>query len=208
MKNPWKDIALSDYENHMRLGSVMQLQVLNQLMKGQFGAYPVSSAIVLGVAGGNGLEHVENSGLKKVYGVDVNPAYLAEASRRHAYLGDRLECLCIDLLSEAEKLPNAGLLIANLLIEYIGYECFQSAVRQADPAFVSCVIQINLGDGWVSDSPYLHVFDGLEAVHHQMEEQALAQAMSAIGYLPIKTLGHPLPGGKKLVQMDFEKQPL
>ena len=30
MSNPWKDISLSDYENHMSLDSVMQLQSMNQ----------------------------------------------------------------------------------------------------------------------------------------------------------------------------------
>jgi hypothetical protein len=60
-------------------------------------------------------------------------------------------------------------------------------------------------DSWVSDSPYLHVFDGLEQVHHQMEEQSLQKAMFKIDYHTIKTLERMLPNGKKLVQIDFEK---
>ena len=35
MNNPWKDINISDYENHMALDSVQQLQAMNQMMKGQ-----------------------------------------------------------------------------------------------------------------------------------------------------------------------------
>ena len=97
------------------------------------------------------------------------------------------------------------MVIANLLIEYIGYERFQNAVRQVCPKYVSCIIQINMEGSWVSDSPYLHVFDGLEQVHHQMEEQALGKAMSEIDYHEIRTLEHMLPNGKKLVQMDFER---
>lgn len=97
------------------------------------------------------------------------------------------------------------MVIANLLIEYIGYECFQKAIQQVNPKIVSCIIQINLEEGWVSDSPYLHVFDGLEQVHHQMEEEALKQAMIDIGYHAMKTLEHFLPNGKKLVQIDFER---
>lgn len=58
MKNPWEEISLADYENHMQLDSVMQLQGLNQMMKGQFEAYPVSDVMILGIAGGNGLEHI------------------------------------------------------------------------------------------------------------------------------------------------------
>ena len=52
------------------------------------------------------------------------------------------------------------MVIANLLIEYIGYDCFQKAIVQTSPKYVSCIIQINMEDSWVSDSPYLHAFDG------------------------------------------------
>ncbi len=52
---------------------------------------------------------------------------------------------------------------------------------------------------------HLHVFDGLEQVHHQMEEQALEKAMLEIDYHAIRTLAYMLPNGKKLVQIDFEK---
>lgn len=204
MANPWEEIPLDDYENHMKLGSVMQLQAMNEMMKGQFDAYPASSVMIFGIAGGNGLEHVSKEKFTRIYGVDVNPAYLKEAAGRYPDLAGTLECLCVNLLEKADTLPNADLVIANLLIEYIGYECFQKAVQHVKPNFVSCIIQINTDAAWVSDSPYLHVFDGLEQVHHQMEERALKQAMLAIGYHTIKTLEHPLPNGKKLVQLDFK----
>ena len=67
--NPWKDILLSDYENHMSLESVQQLQVLNKLMKQQFYTYDIDSIMILGVAGGNGLEHIDPKKIEKVYGV-------------------------------------------------------------------------------------------------------------------------------------------
>ena len=53
MNNPWKEIDLADYENHMKLDTVMQLQTMNFMMKKQFGDYPVSTAMVLGIACGN-----------------------------------------------------------------------------------------------------------------------------------------------------------
>lgn len=84
-------------------------------------------------------------------------------------------CLCVDLMEEADRQPTAELVIANLLIEYIGYACFQKTIRQVEP------------------------------VHHQIEEAALEEAMMEIGYHTIKRLEHPLPNGKKLVQMDFQK---
>lgn len=87
----------------------------------------------------------------------------------------------------------------------IGYECFKKAVKQVNPKYVSCVIQINMEGNWVSDSPYLHVFDALEQIYHQIEEKALEKAMLEIGYHMIKTLEHALPNGKKPVQIDFKK---
>lgn len=72
MNNPWEGISLDDYENHMKLDSVMQLQAMNKMMKGQFDDYPISSVMILGIAGGNGLEHIQTEKFKKVYGIDVN----------------------------------------------------------------------------------------------------------------------------------------
>ena len=72
-------------------------------------------------------------------------------------------------------------------------------IRQANPRYVSSIIQINTEENWVSESPYLHVFDGLEQVHHPMEEHALEQSMLEIYNHPIKILERMLPNGKKLV---------
>lgn len=161
--------------------------------------------MILGIAGGNGLEHIKKDRFDKIYGIDINSFYLQTVVQRYSELNSLLECLCIDLLNETDKLPKVDMVIANLLIEYIGYDCFQKAIVQTSPKYVSCIIQINMEDSWVSDSPYLHAFDGLEQVHHQMEEQSLQKAMFKIDYHTIKTLERILPNGKKLVQIDFEK---
>ena len=205
MNNPWKDINLSDYESHMALDSVQQLQAMNQMMQGQLNKYDIQSVMILGIAGGNGLEHVDVEKITKVYGVDINAEYLATTKERYKKLSGILGCLCVDLSSETEKLPQANLLIANLLIEYIGYECFQKAVKIVNPKYVSCIIQINTDKSFVSDSPYLHAFDGLECVHHQMEEKELKKTMETIGYQLIEDSEYPLPNGKRLVQLDFCK---
>lgn len=204
--NPWEEISLSDYENHMSLDSVKQLQAMNVMMKKQFEAYPVDTAMVFGIAGGNGLEHVNQEKYKKVYGIDINEEYLAAVKERYSDMKDILECRIVDLLGSIVALPKAELVIANLFIEYVGYEAFTKAILKSEAKYVSCIIQINLDEStWVSDSPYLHSFDGLDEVHHQMEEKALMQAMEGIGYEHIKTEECSLPNGKKLVMLDFER---
>ena len=114
MKNPWEEIELDDYENHMKLDSVKQLQTLNSMMKAQFDEYPVTTAMVLGVAGGNGLEHVDCGKYDTVYGVDINENYLEAVAARFAGMTDSgvIKLLKVDLVSEPEKLPQAELLIA------------------------------------------------------------------------------------------------
>lgn len=203
--NPWEELPLSDYENHMKSDPVMQLQAMNQMMQGQFHAYPVHSAMILGVAGGNGLEHIDASKFQKVYGVDINRTYLRTVQERYPNISHILECIPLNLLEDTHQLPKAELLIANLLIEYIGYDCFQKAVEQVQPQYVSCVIQINTDDAWVSASPYIHAFDSLDSVHHQIEEASLVHILKRIGYQLIKRLEHPLPNGKKFVQLDFAR---
>ncbi len=201
--NPWEKIDLNDYESHMSMDSVYQLQVLNEMMKDQFHTYDTKTTMILGIAGGNGLEYVGH--MDKVYGVDVNPQYLLKCRERYTQLKEVLETICVDLLCDNLQLPNAELLVANLLIEYIGYECFQKVVGLVNPQIISCAIQINTDDSFVSDSPYLHVFDCLDEVHHQMEEQELINSMHEIGYKKRQVIERELPNGKKLVRLDFSR---
>ena len=191
----------------MSLDSVRQLQAMNSIMQEQLCAYPAETVMVLGIAGGNGLEHVHPKTFRKAYGMDINADYLRAVSERYTELSSVLECLHIDLVNEAEKLPQTQLLIANLLIEYIGYGTFQRAVLQTAPEYVSCVIQINTDeDQWVSESTYLHAFDRLDEVHHQMEDKALTAAMNDIGYSLILKETYPLPNGKALMRVDYKRK--
>lgn len=203
MGNPWEEIDLNDYENHMSLDSVFQLQTLNEMMKEQFYTHPVKSVMILGIAGGNGLEHIDKQIFEAVYGVDINEAYLTACKNRYPKLQGILDTICADLTQETVQLPYADLLVANLFIEYISYECFQKAVAQIKPKFVSCIIQVNTDASFVSDSPYLHVFDKLDEVHHQVEEKELVNALGEIGYHKKLQLEKELPNGKKLVRIDF-----
>lgn len=42
----------------------------------QVAVYSVSSIMILGIAGGNGLEHIQKDKFEKIYGVDINSSYL------------------------------------------------------------------------------------------------------------------------------------
>jgi hypothetical protein len=205
MRNPWEEIDLHDYENHMSLDNVRQLQAMNQMMKEQFSFYDAESIMILGIAGGNGLEHIDQRKIRCVYGVDINQEYLNECTKRYPELEHVFRPLCVDLSDLSLQLPCADLLVANLLIEYIGYGCFQNAVKTANPKYVSCIIQINTDSSFVSASPYLHIFDRLDEIHHQVQAEKLVHSMLEIGYVSGLTSEKGLPNGKKLARLDFVK---
>lgn len=205
MTNPWEQIALSDYESHMSLDTVGQLQAMDAMMAEQLRA-EAETVLIFGVAGGNGLRHVKLSRTKTVYGVDINPDYLAACKARYPLLDGVLVPVLADVRDPACVLPKAELAIANLFVEYVGCEAFSAAVAKVRPRRVSVGIQCDEGEGFVSDSPYLHVFDGLSAVHVQLEEPLLTAAMERVGYTRSGARTYPLPNGKALLQLDYKNR--
>lgn len=203
MNNPWENISLEDYENHMSLDSVMQLQAMNEIMDDQFHRYDVDKVMMFGIAGGNGLNRIGANEFEKVYGVDINGDYLDECVKRYTELKNVFVPIKCDIADFDVSLPKADIVVANLFIEYVGYECFCNAVKNVEPDYVSCAVQINTDEGFVSDSPYLHAFDGLEKVHHSIDGEGLISSLKSIGYRHIYSEEKPLPNGKKLLRLDF-----
>lgn len=138
-----------------------------------------------------------------MYGVDINSAYLAACERRYPQLKGILKTICADLQGSVQPLPEADLVVADLLIEYIGYGCFCRVLSQVNPRYVSCVIQVNTDETFVSDSPYLPVFENLTQVHRQITEEGLIKGMKEAGYRSTGREARALPNGKQLVRLDF-----
>ena len=207
MKNPWEDIQLDDYENHMNLSPVSQLPVLNRIISSQLNDYDTNSVCIFWIAGGNWLEHVDTNKYHKVYAIDINENFLEITKKRFEdKFNGILECIKADLTKDFDKLPNAELVIANLLIEYIWYDSFQKAIQKANPIIVSCVIQVNTNDGsFISDSPYIKAFDKLDEVHHKINKETLINKMKDIDYNFLKDERFDLPNWKKFIRLDFEK---
>lgn len=206
-RNPWEDLLLEDYENHMRLENIRQLQTLNNIIKEQLYRYDVRTVIILGIAGGNGLEHVDTSRLDAVYGIDINQDYLDACRIRFSGLGDALILKKMDLTNEGIVLPEADLLIADLIIEYIGIDPFVNGLRKSRPAFVSCVIQKNYDAAFVSDSQYTQAFSAISEIHQDVDEEKLVGSMKASSYELIYNDEVFLPNSKSLVCLDFKLVP-
>lgn len=207
MKNLWNDVKLEIYEAHMSLADVAQLQMLNQIMKEQLQAYPEAESIaVIGVAGGNGLEHCGKR-FKRVYGIDVNPEYLKVCAQRfQQVMGERLRLIESDISEPGSILPKVDLLVANLLIEYVGIKlfCAKSAASQA--VNVSCVIQgIKSEQSFVSESPYQAKLQGISELHRDVDEMEFIAEMNQCGYCLAYRETYVLPNGKQFIRLDFKR---
>lgn len=203
MNNPWRDIPLEVYEGHMKLESIAQLQALNEIMSEQIASCRGETIMILGIAGGNGLEYIERSNCNKVYGVDINREYLDECVTRYGDIGGRFDPICVDLMEDGDKLPIADSVIANLLIEYIGYDKFITVLERVKPQYVSCVIQINPSKAFVSDSPYMEQLNALQTVHHQMSEKELEDRMKQARYTYLYGKDTKMANGKILRRIDY-----
>ena len=203
-KNPWEKVELSDYENHMSQSDVYQLQTLDTIMKSQFSAYPVTSVAILGVAGGNGLGNlVDIPTITDIYGIDINASYLAASASRHPKLGGRYATVLADVRDENSRLPHVDLVVANLFIEYVGCTNFGNAIVRINPSYVSCVIQIDPADSFVSDSPYTARLEILDSVHASVDPSELRETMRKLGYTEGDITSTTLPNGKIFLRLDF-----
>ncbi|MEO3944711.1 class I SAM-dependent methyltransferase [Gorillibacterium sp. CAU 1737] len=203
MSHAWEQVDLTLYEEHMNLASVQQLQTLHAIMKDQLGRYPVHSGAIWGVAGGNGLDHAAQSPLAVVYGIDINREYLQACRERYSALGDRLVLLQRNLAEPDCELPHAELVIANLVIEYLGLDAFCRLISRLRPDYLSSVVQENEETEFVSLSPYQDAFEGISALHEEIKPDCLILELERIGYRCLYREEFPLPNGKRFIRCDF-----
>lgn len=203
--HPWEGIDLAIYENHMSDAAVGQLQLLHQITGEQLTAYPSRSVGILGVAGGNGLDLIDPATTYAIFGYDINGQYLQACADRHKPThGPRLHLVQASIDRTLNIAP-VGLLIANLIIEYVGVEEFAAfaAANIHSIGTLSCVTQLNDATGFVSPTRYAAAFDGLEAISADIDPPALVTAMGEAGFAHVLSLGYPLQNGKTLVRQDF-----
>jgi hypothetical protein len=120
--NPWLQIPLEDYEKHMSHELVGQSALLNTLTKKYLDLINPECVIFLGIAGGNGLEHIDISITQQVYGIDINQDYLHAALKRYNHKIPSLQLLNMDITRNTETICSADFIWAALVLEYTGVE--------------------------------------------------------------------------------------
>ncbi len=140
MSNPWLGVPLSDYEGHMNSPEVQQLSALADLFAEAVGQCRPASIAILGIAGGNGLDHIDGSVTKRVVGLDLNPDYLDAARARYPSLPG-LELHCIDLAGSIGNIRPVQLVHAALVFEHAGADrCLDNALALVEPGGTLAVV--------------------------------------------------------------------
>jgi len=206
MNNPWKEIPLEDYESHMLHSTVGQLALLNTLTKKYLDNIKPAIAVFLGVAGGNGLEHIDNGITKQVVGIDINQHYLDATLERYGNSIDGLQLLNIDITKNTGAIASTSFVWAALVLEYIGADSgLQFANNNLLPGghFVA-TIQVNNGLQTVSNT-------GIESIKKAgtvftlIDPALLVSKATALGFTLNNKEENILPNGKSFVTMDFIK---
>ena len=126
------------------------------------------------------------------------------ALRFRPVLGSRLR-LVEAAIDRTVLIEPVELLIANLLIEYVGLEEFAAFVALNSSAIgvLSSVIQRIDDAGFVSATAYASSFDGLSSIASDIDPNALEAALGDAGLSGLGRFTYPLPNGKSLIRQDF-----
>ena len=197
MSNPWLSVPLTEYEQHMSSAEVQQLSALAGLFAEAIGrCCPVSIAI-LGIAGGNGLEHIDGTITARVVGLDLNPLYLAAVQQRYSHLPG-LELHCVDLTEQHVKAEPVQLVHAALVFEHAGVDvCLENALSLIAPGGnLSVVLQLPAESGHpVGASPFSSI-QNLKSDFCLISPAWLRESLAGRGFPLIHQTTRALAAGK------------
>ena len=158
-----------------------------------------ASVAVLGVAGGNGLEHIDPACTRRVVGVDLNPDYLFAVRTRFAHLPS-LELYAADLSTDRLSIAPVALVHAALIFEHAGSaRCLENALALLEPrGALSVVLQIpGASTSHVGNSGIASV-NKLATHFSLVDPDELSTRISVLGLDLIYQTRRSVPAGKQL----------
>lgn len=197
MSNPWLNVPLTEYEQHMSSAEVQQLGALSDLFAEAIGLCPPLSVAVLGIAGGNGLDHIDSSITARVVGLDINPLYIEAVRRRYAHLPG-LELHCVDLSRQHVELEPVQLVHAALVFEHAGVDCcLENAMSMIVPGGnLSVVLQLPGESGQTIGASQFSSIQNLKSHLSLIDPAWLRESLAGHGFRLIHQTTRALPAGK------------
>jgi hypothetical protein len=197
MSNPWLTVPLSEYEQHMSSAEVQQLGALSDLFAEAIERCRPLSVAVLGIAGGNGLDHIDSSITARVVGLDLNPLYLEAVRDRYSHLPG-LELRCVDLSEEYVELEPVQLVHAALVFEHAGVGCcLENALLMIVPGGnLSVVLQLRTESGETVGASQFSSIQNLKSHFSLISPAWLCESLAGRGFRLIHETTCALPAGK------------
>jgi len=206
MGSPWQEIPLLDYEAHMSLPSIGQARMLADQLAQLIERHTPSSVAIIGCAGGNGLERIDSTRVKRVVAVDINPEFIAAAKLRYADRLVNLDFRCADVQSELLRFDPVELIYAALVFEYVDIlATFATLKRNLRPGgTVAALLQLPHSDQHaVSDSPYRSLSKLIPVLKLVQPYELCSQAMT-VGFTVGSSDRIDLPSGRKFWLQTFQ----
>jgi hypothetical protein len=197
MANPWLTVPLLEYEEHMSSVQVQQSGALSDLFAEAVGRCRPQSIAVLGIAGGNGLEHIDSNITARVVGLDLNPLYLEAVRQRYLHLPG-LELHCIDLSEQHVEFEPVQLVHAALVFEHAGVDCcLENAVSMIVPGgYLSVVLQLPTESGQTIAASQFSSIQNLKSHFSLISPAWLCESLAGRGFRLIHQTTRALPAGK------------
>jgi hypothetical protein len=204
--NPWNNIPLDDYEQHMQHKDVAQSQLLNSLTNKYLQKHNPANILFLGISGGNGLEHIDVNKVKSICGIDINQSYLEETQKRFGNKIKQLELVNVDIGTSNKSFIKADLIWAALIFEYVDIErAFGFIENNADKsANLIITIQSNNGAGSVSQTG-IETIKSVKDIFRTVDSKELQNSALKFGFELIGTEENTLPNGKSFITYEFVK---
>lgn len=123
--------------------AVQQAGALSELFGEVLATRRPRSVAILGVAGGNGLEHIDGKITDRVVGLDVNAEYLGVARERYRDMRG-LELHKVDLTHDQLTIPPVELVHAAMIFEHADTgRCLENAINLVETGgALSVVLQL------------------------------------------------------------------
>ena len=197
MSNPWLSVPLAEYEQHMNSAEVRQLSALSELFAEAITRCRPSSIAVLGIAGGNGLEHIDSSVTTRIVGLDLNPQYLESVKERYPHLPG-LYLRCVNLSEQRIALEPVQLVHAALIFEHAGVErCLENAIAlTAQGGNLSVVIQLPAESGEAEGASRFASIEKLHAHLSMVSPKWVCESLAGRGFRLVQETTRELPAGK------------
>jgi hypothetical protein len=197
--NPWQEIPLADYEAHMQSDAVGQASVLSAIFAEVLELRRPASVAVLGIAGGNGLERIDQSLTTRVVGVDLNPQYITTVRERFAHIA-WLELYAADLAKDTLAVAPVELVHSALVFEHAGLGlCLENALGMMAPkGALSVVVQLPSTESQFVGSSGVTSMSKISSHFKLVDPTALTSTLAKHGLQLIHENTRAVPAGKQL----------